>query len=98
MQLYATRNMLEKELESKLVKAVKKQGGLCWKFVSPGTVGVPDRLALMKSGRIAFVEVKRPGEHLRPIQERRKAQLEELGFKVFILDSEEKIGEILNGI
>ena len=90
--------MLEKELEQKLVRAVKKQGGLCWKLTSPGTVGVPDRLVLMKGGKMAFVEVKRPGEHLRPIQERRKAQLEELGFKVFVLDDIEKIGEILNGI
>ena len=90
--------MLEKELEQKLVQAIKKQGGLCWKLTSPGTAGVPDRLVLLTMGRIAFVEVKRPGEKLRPIQERRKAQLEELGFKVFVLDDITKIGEIINGI
>ncbi len=90
--------MLEKELEAKLVKRIKSLGGLCWKLVSPGTVGVPDRLCLMQKGKIAFVEVKRPGEQLRPMQKKRKKELEELGFKVYVLDNEEKIQEIINEI
>ena len=53
--------MRENEIEAKLVKAVKDVGGVCWKFTSPGTAGVPDRIVLMPSGRIGFVEVKAPG-------------------------------------
>ena len=49
--------MREHEIERKLVDAVKAKGGICWKFVSPGTAGVPDRIILMPNGRIAFVEL-----------------------------------------
>lgn len=90
--------MREKNIESKLCKAVKQTGGLCLKFVSPAFNGVPDRIVLIGGGKIAFVEVKAPGETLRPIQRKRKWQLERLGFKVFCLDSEEKVEEVLNAI
>ena len=39
--------MKEKELECKLVKAVRDSGGLALKFVSPNLNGVPDRLLLL---------------------------------------------------
>lgn len=90
--------MREKIIESKLKKAVRKKGGLCLKFVSPSFNGVPDRIIVMPGGRIAFVEVKAPGETLRPIQRKRKWQLERLGFKVFCLDDEEKVEEVVNAI
>ena len=90
--------MREREIERKLVNAVKKQGGLCWKFTSPGTAGVPDRIVLMPKGRIAFVETKAPGETMRPLQEKRKRQLESLGFKVFCLDSIEDIPKLISEI
>lgn len=51
---------LEKEIEEKLVKAVKRRGGLCLKWVCPGWAGVPDRIILMPRGRVVFVETKRP--------------------------------------
>ncbi len=56
----------EKILERRLVLAVKKVGGVCPKFVSPGLDGMPDRLILLPGGRIAFAEVKRHGEKPRP--------------------------------
>ena len=90
--------MREREIERKLVNAVKERGGLCWKFTSPGTAGVPDRIVLMPKGRIAFVETKAPGETMRPLQEKRKRQLESLGFKVFCLDSLEDIPKVINEI
>ena len=90
--------MREREIERKLVNAVKKQGGLCWKFTSPGTAGVPDRIILMPKGHIAFVETKAPGETMRPLQEKRKRQLESLGFKVFCLDSIEDILKVISEI
>ena len=33
-------------------------GGLCWKFVSPGTRGVPDRIICLPGGKIIFAELK----------------------------------------
>ena len=67
--------MTEKYIEQKLVKAVKKRGGMALKFVSPGLDGVPDRIVLLPMGRIAFVELKAPGRKMRPLQVRRKRQL-----------------------
>ena len=90
--------MREKFIEEKLKKAVKEKGGLCLKFVSPGFDGVPDRIILMPGGIIAFAELKAPGKKLRPLQERRKRQLESLGFSVFCIDNTKCIGGIIDEI
>ena len=90
--------MRESNIESKLVKAVKSMGGLAPKFVSPGLDGVPDRLVLLPGGIIAFIELKAPGKKLRPLQVRRKRQLETLGFSVYCIDGPEQIGGILDEI
>lgn len=87
--------MTEKYIEQKLVKAVKERGGIALKFVSPGLDGVPDRIVLLPMGRIAFVELKAPGEKMRPLQVRRKKQLEALGFLVYCIDDVEQINEVL---
>lgn len=87
--------MREKQLEQKLVKAVKAAGGMCPKFVSPGLAGMPDRLVLLPGRRIAFVEVKAPGESPRRLQLHRHMQLRALGFPVFVLDDPGKISEVL---
>ena len=84
--------MSEKSTEQKLVKAVKAKGGLAPKFVSPGFDGVPDRIVLLPRGRIAFIELKAKGRKMRPLQVRRKRQLESLGFSVYCIDSPEQIG------
>jgi len=73
-------------------------GGIAPKFVSSSYDGLPDRLVLLPGGRLAFVELKAPGKRLRPLQEKRKRQLEALGFWVYCIDSPEQIGEILDEI
>ena len=90
--------MSEKQIEQRLVKAVKAQGGIAPKWVSPGTDGMPDRLLLLPGGRAAFVEVKAPGKTLRPLQAHRKKQLEALGFPVFVLNDPKQVKEILDAI
>lgn len=88
--------MTEKYIEQKLVAAVKKMGGMAPKFVSPGFDGVPDRIVLLPMGRMAFVELKAPDKKMRPLQVRRKRQLEALGFLVYCIDGVEQIEEVLN--
>lgn len=88
----------ERRIEQALVKAVKKSGGIALKFVSPGMDGVPDRLVLLPEGSLAFIELKAPGKKMRPLQVRRKRQLEALGFQVYLVDSIEQIGGILSAI
>ena len=65
------------------------------KLVSPGLAGVPDRLLLFPGGRIAFCEVKAPGEKPRSLQQHRIAQLRALGFKVYVVDSPNQISQLL---
>ena len=79
----------EKDIEQALIRAVRKSGGMCLKFVSPGVDGVPDRLCLWPGGRAAFAEVKKPGQRPRPLQEKRISQLRGLGFRVEVIDSME---------
>ena len=76
----------------------KNMGGLAPKFISPGFDGMPDRLVLMPKGKIAFAEVKAPDKTMRPLQIKRKRQLEALGFRVYCVDSTEQIGGILGEI
>jgi hypothetical protein len=87
--------MLERFIEQKLVARVKREGGLCPKFVSPGSDGWPDRLVLMPGGKIAFVELKAPQGKLRPIQVQRHAQLRDLGFLVYVVNDPTQITEVL---
>ena len=90
--------MKEKKIEQNLALMVKRRGGICPKFVSPGYDGMPDRIVLMQNGRMAFVEVKAPGKSPRPLQAQRHKQLSALGFKVYVLDDENQIGGILDEI
>jgi len=90
--------MQEKYIEQKLVAEVKSMGGIAPKLVSPGIDGMPDRIVLLPMGRIAFVECKATGKKMRPLQNKRKKQLEALGFLVYCLDDVEQIGGILNAI
>lgn len=90
--------MREKEIEQRLVRVVKSEGGMAPKLVCPGLNGMPDRLVLMPGRRIAFVEVKAPGKRPRPLQVMRHGQLRKLGFQVHVLDDPEQIAEVLREV
>lgn len=90
--------MRERYIEQQLVKAVKKRGGICAKWVSPGLDGVPDRIVLLPEGHVGFVELKAPGERPRPLQIARMEQMKRLGYKCFVCDRVELIDGILDGI
>ena len=90
--------MREKTLEALLVQAVKSMGGLAPKFVSPGFDGMPDRIVLLPHGKMAFIEAKAHGKKPRPLQVRRKSQLESLDFSEYCLDDATQIGGMLDEI
>lgn len=90
--------MREKQIEQRLVQEVKKRGGICPKFVSPGFAGMPDRLILLPGGRFAFAELKAPGEEPRPLQKARHKLLMRLGFPVYVIDAVNQIGGMLDAI
>lgn len=90
--------MLEKEIEKQLVQQVQVLDGWCLKLTSPSVVGLPDRMILLPHGRVAFVEIKRPGQKPRPIQVRRIKQLQELGCTVYVLDDVKEIPKIIEEV
>ncbi|MGM9545170.1 MAG: VRR-NUC domain-containing protein [Vescimonas sp.] len=90
--------MREKQIENKLATEAKKLGGIAVKFVSPSFDGMPDRLVLIPDGHIAFVELKAPGKKPRPLQLSRHRLLRSLGFRVYVIDSVEQIGGMLDEV
>jgi len=78
----------EKQLEGMCREYAQASGGRLYKWASPGTAGVPDRILLMPGGRIAFVEFKRPDGRGRvsPLQARRLEELNRLGFKAVVIN------------
>lgn len=88
--------MLEKSIEERLRKGIKKMGGLCLKWVSPGYTGVPDRMILLPGGAILFVELKSPGKKERKRQQYVQKQLRKMGFTVYsTVDSAAEVDEII---
>lgn len=90
--------MTEKLLEIKLIRAVKELGGKPLKFHSPYETGFPDRIILMPCGKTHFAEIKTTGKKPTKMQSIRHSQLIELGFKVYIIDSEKTLNNFINDI
>ena len=90
--------MREKQIENKLATEAKKLGGIALKVVSSSFDGMPDRLVLIPDGHIAFVELKAPGKKPRPLQLARHRLLRSLGFRVYVIDSVEQIGGMLDEV
>lgn len=67
--------MKESELEARIRNYARNKGCLCWKFTSPGNPGVPDRIIISPNGAVLFMEIKRPGEKPRPLQQYRINEL-----------------------
>ena len=55
-------------------------------------------MILLPGGKIAFAELKAPGKKPRPLQIARHKVLMKLGFRVYVIDSVEQIGVILDEI
>jgi Holliday junction resolvase len=89
---------LEKDVERKLVRGIRNQGGMCRKFVSPGWAGAPDRIVLLPGGRMYFIEMKRPGEEPEPLQQHRIEELQALGFNARAINTEEDVNIFLKEV
>ena len=81
------KNKKEKSIEKRLVDGVKALGGRCYKWVSPGNSGVPDRIVLL-DGETIFVELKRVGGIVSPIQERQIQRIAKTGNRVEVVFGE----------
>jgi hypothetical protein len=70
--------MRESVIEKHLVSRVHRIGGDCYKFVSPGRVGVPDRIVVLPGGEVIWVELKTKWGLMSPIQKRAHERLQSL--------------------
>lgn len=89
--------MLESDIEKRLVREVRKMGGMAYKFVSPGNTGVPDRIVILP-GVITFIELKTETGRLSPGQKKQIRKLKDLGMKVVVLHGMKELEEFLNEI
>lgn len=90
--------MRESKVESHLKQTVADLGGECLKWVSPGRHGVNDQLVFLPNEEFYMMECKRPGEDLKPHQERFRDRMAELGFTVYKCDSIEFVDEFFRQI
>lgn len=74
--------MTEAQIEAKMVRMVRDRGGLCYKFISPGNPGVPDRIVITPDGRTFYVELKTEFGRLANIQKWQTAEMKKRGVDV----------------
>lgn len=90
--------MLEKEVEKFLLREVKKIGGISFKFISPGNAGVPDRIVILPTGKVVFVELKTDKGKLTRLQEVQIKKISNLGADARVLRGIEGVREFINEI
>lgn len=90
----------ERVIETYLRDACKARGVLCYKFTSPGHIGVPDRVLIGLDGDGApvtiWVEVKRPGGKPRPSQLHAMAEMSRHGARVAVVDTKAGVDALLD--
>jgi len=85
--------MLEKEIEAYFIWTVGRLGGRTYKFKSPNLRGVSDQIACLPNGQTWFVELKKKGGRLAPLQTKFAADMIDLGQNYICLWSTEEIEE-----
>lgn len=90
--------MKESVIEGKLRKKVVDMGGRFFKWVSPGSDGVPDRIAILPGGRIYFVELKTDKGRLTDIQKYQQEVLRRLGCNVTTVYGETGIENFVESV
>lgn len=79
-----TKPPLESAVESYLINQCKKRGWLTYKWSSPSNAGVPDRIVIRPGGHVVFVEVKRDGGAVTPLQAHVHNKLTAVGARVIV--------------
>lgn len=90
--------MNESRIERQLVDGVKRLGGMCLKFVSPSTPGVPDRLIITADGRVIFAELKTETGRLSKIQRYVTGEMIKRGADVRVVKGIDEVRALLSEI
>lgn len=94
--------MRESYIEQYLVDQVKAKGGIVRKLKWIGQHGAPDRIVMFKPALgqdlrpPMFIELKAPGEKVKPHQQREHDRLRAHGQQVFVIDSIEGVDACLS--
>lgn len=84
----------ESTVELYLKQKAEEKGYLCYKFVSPGHTGVPDRIVI-GNGKTIFVETKAPNGVLRKKQEITIRRMRQNGATVYVAYSRDQVDSLL---
>jgi hypothetical protein len=87
--------MTEAEVERYFIWAVRRAGGQTYKFRSPTRSGVADRIACMPNGETWFVELKKIGGRISPLQHMFAEDMHRLHQNYACLWSKEEIDQWL---
>lgn len=90
--------MIEKDLEAWVGRQVRKAGGLWLKWVSPGYVGVPDRILIAPGGLVAFVEMKQESGRLSRRQHYVCGMLRAMGCRVYVIYNKKQALDMLREV
>lgn len=87
----------EKQIEQYLHSCVCSVGGRTYKWTSPGSRGVPDRLVFFPGGVIIPVELKAPGRkgNLSKPQQLQIKRLAAVGTRVYVLSTREEVDRFM---
>jgi hypothetical protein len=90
--------MLEKDIERYLVRRAIEHGGKAYKWVSPGHVGVADRIVMLPGGVVWLVELKTATGRLSPLQKIFAADMARMGINYIVIRSKEEVDELLQRV
>ena len=85
----------EKSIERYLVQQAKEHGLPCLKYSNPNMVGYPDRMLVLPSAKVVWVELKSKGRKTSKIQDERIAQLINMGHEVRVIDNKADIDKLI---
>ena len=90
--------ILERDIERHLVRRVAERGGVAYKWVSPGRVGVADRIVMLPGGVVWFVELKTAKGRLSPWQKVFAADMRRMGMNYIVIRSKGEVDELLQRV
>jgi hypothetical protein len=90
-----TKIILERDLESYFSRQCKSKGLMTLKLNVRFSRGWPDRIVVLKGGKVVWVELKRPGAKLSPLQTKVHLELNKWDQEVHVINSKEGIDNVL---
>lgn len=85
----------EKQIENYLKRKFEDIGAIVLKFTSPGQAGVPDRIIILPNGSTIFVEVKKKGGKVAPLQKYWNQKINNQGADAHFVWSYEGVDNLL---